>query len=111
MNVKKLNMLATRAIYLSQLGEDVALRLTDDEAKYFLGVLDNTGIVWATGEKPSKYKYYKYGRNRLLWIIRRKHFQQGSPILFYGGQSDYVSRIIPLSPDDIGELSNFRRYA
>ena len=106
MNKKKLNLLALHAISLAESKGEVALKLTDEEAEYFLELLDETDITWATGGKPSKYSYYTEGSGRLLWICgSTKHL-----ILLYSGLKGFKHSDKLLRPSDMKEPSNFRRY-
>ena len=109
MNKKKLNLLALHAISLAKSKREVALKLTDEEAEYFLELLDETDITWATGDKPSKYSYYTEGSDRLLWITPNRRGSTKHLILVYTPKGFKHSDKL-LRPSDMKEPSNFRRY-
>lgn len=109
MNIKKLNLLALHAINLAEKGEDVSLKLTDEEAEYFLRMLDRTDITWATGDKPSKFAYYSYGKGRILWITSGGDFLNRRMLLGYSDPRDFTIQAKPLRPSDMTEPNNFRR--
>ena len=110
MNKNQLAMLALHAVDLAKKGEDVALKLTDKEAEYFLNLLDKIDITWASGKKPSVFKYYMYGRDKILWIMEGKAFFKHGIGLSYVDLEDFPFGVPLLRPSDMKEPDNFRRY-
>lgn len=110
MDKKKLDLLALHAISLAESKGEVALKLTDEEAEYFLRILDRTCITWASGRKPSEYVYSRYGRGRILWITKGNDFLKNRLTLSYSDHRAFLFDGTPLRPSDMKQQDNFRRY-